>query len=210
MISTFKKWTVLCALGATLANVCAAQSSDLVEALKSCARTADRDTRIGCYERLGERALREERTAAERPVEIAPEPEPAIESVVPAEPAATATAATGAIAGTAAANPVTAEATAETAQAVAQPLPDDIGGADFEAPEDRAPEAFVGRLSSCTRGHDSRWVFRFENGQIWKQADYRRARFRDCDAQATITKDRFGYRLRMEGSDRSVRVSRRQ
>ncbi len=176
------RWLPWLTLGAVLANAAGAQSpSETVEALKSCARTTDREARIGCYERLGERVLRDETVRAAAQPQVASDPV--------ADAAATAGAAV---------------------DDEAPPLPDDIGGVDFEDPATAQKEQYVGRITDCKRGPDSRWIFYFENGQIWKQADYRRARFRDCDAMATIFRDRIGYRLQIEGNDRTVRVSRRQ
>ena len=97
------------------------------------------------------------------------------------------------------------------AAAVALPavgLPDDIGGDDFSKKSADDVERFHGHIQSCEKGIDGRWYFEFGNGQVWKQSNSDRRKFRNCDIDATIHKDRFGYVMEIDGDDRKVRVQR--
>lgn len=82
----------------------------------------------------------------------------------------------------------------------AQPLPDDLGTS-------QAVE-YVGLMTSCDRGASGRWYFFFDNGQVWKQVDTRNRRFKDCNGNATIMNDAFGYKMRIDGVERTIRVKR--
>lgn len=107
-----------------------------------------------------------------------------------------------------------AESTAPTAGTVASenvplPVPDDLGiervkGADREA----APE-YSTVVSRCEVSKKSNQTYFFlENGQVWRQSNYRRLNFRDCRFDATLSKDTFGYKLFIPSKDRKVRVTR--
>jgi hypothetical protein len=87
-------------------------------------------------------------------------------------------------------------------------LPDDIGGAVFEERANSEKKQDMGLVTSCKKGSNKRWYFTFENGQVWKEVHQRKYRFRECNFVATISKDGFGYVLRIEGDDRKIRVSR--
>ena len=90
---------------------------------------------------------------------------------------------------------------AETATPrVAQPLPDELGNA--------AEIEYVGLITSCKKGHYGDWFFFFDNGQVWKEVKKRNRRFKECNFNVTITKDAFGYKMRIEGEDRTIRVRR--
>lgn len=64
-----------------------------------------------------------------------------------------------------------------------------------------------GVLSDCRRSYSGVYLFYFEDGQIWKQVDSRRKRFKNCDWPVTIVKDAFGYKLLVD-ADSYVRVRR--
>jgi hypothetical protein len=91
-------------------------------------------------------------------------------------------------------------------------LPDDVGGKEFrKQPErDAGDDTLRGHIVACTRSFDDKWIFTFENGQVWKQADSSRVRYADCDFMASITKDYFGYKLQIDGSKTKTRISRVQ
>ena len=149
-----------------------AQSADVVEELKACARMIDRDARFACFDRLGQRVLAEESVDKEPAQEDSAQPE-----------------------GTA-----TAIATATNAQ----PLPDDSGVSESKTVD------YSGRITSCKQGHHGDWYFYLEDGQVWKEARRRNRRFKECDFDVTITKDRFGYKMRIDALDKTVRVRRHQ
>ena len=64
-----------------------------------------------------------------------------------------------------------------------------------------------GVLRDCRRSYSGAYLFYFEDGQIWKQVDTRRKRFKDCDWPVTIVKDGSDYKLQI-GADTYVRVRR--
>jgi hypothetical protein len=55
-----------------------------------------------------------------------------------------------------------------------------------------------------------RWIFTFDNGQVWRQSNTGRLPFRDCDFVVTLRRDVFGYKLEIPSANRSVRVTRIQ
>ena len=142
-----------------------AQSEDIVEELKSCARMTDQDARFACFDNLGERVLREE-PADKKPTQ---------EKV--AQPEA-----------------VTATATD------AQPLPDDYGSIKSIK--------YTGLITSCKQGHYGDWYFIFDNGQVWKEVNKSKLRFKECNFNATITRYAFGYKMQIDGIEKSIRVKR--
>jgi hypothetical protein len=142
-----------------------AQSAGTVEELKDCARMADQDARLACYDELGQRVLREE--AADR--------KPTQEKMARQE--------------------------AETASTVEiQPLPDELG-------RSKAVN-YLGTITSCKKGGSGDWYFFFDNGQVWKQVNRRDLRLKDCKFDATISSDGFGYKMRIDGFERTIRVKR--
>ena len=44
------------------------------------------------------------------------------------------------------------------------------------------------------------------NGEVWQQSNYSRNIVRDCDTAVTIEKDLFGYKMRVESENRSIRI----
>ena len=80
------------------------------------------------------------------------------------------------------------------------PLPDELGSSkDVQ---------YVGLITSCKKGHYGDWYFIFDNEQVWKDVNNRNLRFKECHFNATITKYAFGYKMRIEGLDRDIRVKR--
>ena len=142
-----------------------AQSVDTVEELKVCARMTDQDARFACFDKLGERVLREE------PADKKPTQEKM------AQPEA-----------------VTATATD------AQPLPDDFGRSKNVQ--------YGGLITSCKKGRYGDWYFIFDNGQVWKVVNNRNLRFKECNFNATITRDTFGHKLQIDGVEKTIRVKR--
>ena len=89
-------------------------------------------------------------------------------------------------------------------------LPEHLGGADFEEQADNFETHHQGTMTKCQQARDGRWYFWFNNGQVWKQSNINRQRFRECSYLATISRDAFGYKMVIDenGKQRSVRVSR--
>jgi hypothetical protein len=82
----------------------------------------------------------------------------------------------------------------------AESLPDELG-------RSKTTE-YVGLITSCKQDGRGDWYFFFDNGQVWKEVNKRSRRFKECNFNATITEDGFGYKMRIDGSDRTIRVRR--
>jgi hypothetical protein len=82
----------------------------------------------------------------------------------------------------------------------AQPLPDDYGSSKSIQ--------YSGLITSCKKGHYGNWYFIFDNGQVWKEVNKRNLRFKECNFNATITRDAFGYKMRIDGVEKTIRVRR--
>ena len=92
-----------------------------------------------------------------------------------------------------------ADGVTETATVI-EPLPDDLGGPDNVQ--------YSTVVTSCKEGYYGDLYFVFDNGQVWKHTGSRRLRLKDCNFNATITKDGFGYKMRADGVDGTIRVKR--
>jgi len=82
----------------------------------------------------------------------------------------------------------------------AQPLPDDFGSSKIIQ--------YGGLITSCKKGHYGNWYFIFDNGQVWKEVNKRNLRFKECNFNATIAKDVFGYKMQIDGVEKTIRVTR--
>jgi len=182
-------WCLLAFCSLVYAPLSSAAASNVVEDLKSCARMVERDARVECYESLGKQVLGNEATAQGATVA-----EPV------AQPASSAPAAT------AAAVSSVAEVPADKPE-----MDDHIGGYKFEEkPSDHPDNAIQARVVLCQQDRDKAWFFKFENGQVWKQVDRTTLNFQGCDFPVTILKDGFGYKMKIEGSERQIRISRQK
>lgn len=90
------------------------------------------------------------------------------------------------------------------------PITDDVGRERVEGGRDVSQEQrFTAQVSRCqVSGQSGQTFFIFDNGQIWKQTNYRRLNFRNCDFEVEVARDAFGYEMYIPSRDRSVRVSR--
>jgi len=89
-----------------------------------------------------------------------------------------------------------------------QPLPDDLGVSTFGDDQESKSIKYSGKIRSCKKGQYGDWYFFLENGQIWKEVNKRNRRFKECDFNVTIAKDVFGYKMRIDALEMSVRVRR--
>ena len=174
------KFMLFLTLGLACISAGNAQSAELVDELKTCAKVTDRNARFACYENLGKRALENETAAERSSAEIIAQPE-------------------------AAAVPVAIGTTTNTVA-----LPDDLGSASIDDPSQSTEKQNRSLLTSCKKGADQQWYFYFENGQVWKQIDSHRLSFRECNFIATITKDGFGYKMQIESVNKKFRVTRKR
>jgi len=99
---------------------------------------------------------------------------------------------------------------AEAAEKEPTPLTEEVGEEQVDSKDkpDQAPEEFTGQVTDCRKQADGRWYFYFANGQVWKESNSGRNRFNDCDFEATITKDGFGYRMQVDGEGKKIRIGR--
>jgi len=157
-----------------------AQSQDLGKALETCASIAENDARLTCFDALA--ALLVDGQDTEQPV--APTAAPAVVAVAPAVVAATP--ATGPV-----------------------PLTDEVGKEDFEPRQAENREKYASRVKSCQESVQSgQTYFTLENGQVWRQSNYRRLSFRKCEFDIELSKGMFGYSMYIPSKDRNIRVAR--
>ena len=64
------------------------------------------------------------------------------------------------------------------------------------------------RVAQCEKDVWKKYLFHFDNGQVWKQTSDKKLYFRDCDFYVTITKDFFGYKMQVDGEKGRIRISR--
>ncbi len=86
-------------------------------------------------------------------------------------------------------------------------LPDNLGGGKFDDNREES-EGSSGVVKSCKKSYDGKWFFIFESGQVWKQVDKVKRRYKDCKFNVTITRDGFGYKMRVEDDPRIIRIKR--
>ena len=165
----------------------------LSEDIAACAAISDSEERLACFDAL---------TAA-------PAAEPAAPRISePASPAPAAVAA--APAATATAEPAAAAVAPEPpAAAGPTPITDDIGRERIEGGRDEERPEYAANVVRCEENQQSgQTYFFFENGQVWRQANYRRLRFRECRFAVELSEDNFGYTMRIPSEDRRLRVTR--
>ena len=188
----------------TVAAACAAVNAHsdeaFEEAMRKCAAIEDTDARLTCFDAVASVA---------QPVatDAAPEAPTALtEPAATPKPAAPAAVAVPAAAG--AASLADAESGAAEMNDAPQPLTDDVGKERVEPAQREKPE-YAARVVRCERSQQSgQTYFYLDNDQVWKQANYRRMSLGDCNFDARLTKDAFGYELYIPEKDRTVRVSR--
>ena len=158
-----------------------AQQDALQDELLRCAGLPTETERVQCYAALAKRNPRPaETSAADRPEESTT----VTDSPVPPEPVA------------------------EPSSAQSVGITDDVGREQLDGGEDAEAAAYHVRVTSCQKNSSGRVFFFFENGQIWKQTDYSRIRYRECDFDVILTRDSFGYKMKVVGKKSSYRVSR--
>ena len=190
MTNKFSCVTSIVVLLLAAAPLFAQQDNVSMQELQQCRDLQDPAERMACYDNIG---------AAAAPAPAAPPP---VEAVSPAaaEPAATPPVE----------QPAPAEAAETTTAAPAAAaeeygeLTDDVGlpksGEDLQL-----MRATVAR---CGEANNRRFYFYFDNGQVWKYLGRKKLRFLDCENQATLIEDGFGFTLKIDGDEREMRVQR--
>ena len=183
-ITNFRAWASALAIFATVFAL-SAHAQDVGTALNKCAAISEADARLVCYDALapvlvGERGESTAAAPAAAPV-VAAAAVPAAASVV----------------------------SADELPAAPAPLTDEVGKERIEPKDADERERFAGRVESCQESVQSgQTYFMFENGQVWKQSNYRRLGYRSCEFDVEISKGALGYDMYIPSKDRSVRVAR--
>jgi len=103
----------------------------------------------------------------------------------------------------------TAAAAAVVVAATAAPLTDDIGKERVDPKDPEEQPRYASHVTACKESIQSgQYYFTLDNGQVWKQSNYRRLGFKNCDFDIEISKGTFGYQMYIPSKDRSVRVAR--
>lgn len=92
----------------------------------------------------------------------------------------------------------------------AQPTPDDVPMSAVGGDQESNSVYYRGRINSCKKGHYGDWYFIFDDGQVWKEVSRRKLQFEDCDFDATITTDVFGYKLSIDALEKPIRIRRQK
>lgn len=87
-------------------------------------------------------------------------------------------------------------------------LPKNLGGGKFEDRKKDPEQSVVGLVKSCQKSQDGRWFYIFEDGQVWKQVDRVKRRYKECKFSVTIKKDGFGYKMRIADQTSTIRIRR--
>lgn len=92
------------------------------------------------------------------------------------------------------------------------PISEDYGAEQLsrDNPDRKVEKPVLVKVTSCRRDGHRRYYFYLENGQVWRQNDDDRLRFKECNFNATIVRDGFGYKLQVEGQKQRTRVKRVQ
>ncbi len=173
-------WILASVTAGVLIGAPAAAANDaLPAALAECAAVADDDQRLVCFDALAS-------AQANEPVS-APAPQATSSQTAPTPAASGLPAAAG--------GPV--------------PITDEVGRERVEGAREEERPQYSANVIRCEENQQSgQTYFFFENGQVWKQANYRRLRFRECRFEVTLSEDNFGYSLHIPSRDRRFRVTR--
>ena len=173
--------------------------------LKKCGAIADDAARLSCFDALvlvtGSAPAAPARSAT--PADPAPAAKatgetppamPAVEPVPAVEPAPTVEPAVAAV--------------PEEEPAV-EPISDEIGKSSIKVEEQPEPKKYSAKVTRCEENPQSgQYYFFFENGQVWKQAKYRRLRWSECSFDVEVSKGTFGYDMYIPEKDRKIRITR--
>jgi hypothetical protein len=187
---SFRQFRVSSAALVLLAFVSAPLAADSeVEANLECKSMQDSVARLACYDALNSPSAPQQSDPAERAGPVVPD------APVDAPPATPKPAAA-----VPAASPQPDESAPEM-------LSDKVGRETL-GPKKGEEVLVRGRIVSCREDLTGKYVFYFENGQVWRQKGNSRVRWKECDFEVTISKDFFGYKMVRDGDDRKVRIAR--
>jgi len=173
-------------------------ADDVVSRLTMCQAIAIEADRLHCYD-----ALASSMAPTGAPAEVAA-------AATPAEVPAAARTEAPAEAPTEVPAEVPPVQAAATPSDKPPPLTDDVSKVSVKGTPIEQPK-YSTVVTDCKRSNqEQRTYFYMENGQVWKQSDAGRLRFKnkECQFEATIEKKSFGWRLRIPSEDRVIRVFR--
>ena len=103
----------------------------------------------------------------------------------------------------------TAAAAAEVPQEVEddsqyRELTDDIG----LPTSDDADETIRATVVRCGEANNRKFYFYFKNGQVWQYLGGNKLRYKNCNTQASLIEDGFGFKLQLDGKSGYLRVRR--
>ena len=198
-------WRFTAACAAAIIAVASAHAAE--EAVQQDCRVIEDDAqRLACYD---SQALPPKAAEAPLPADPANTPQPAESVAAPpqvetAEPEVVPQAAQPEEAPVEQTVPAAAAPAATEAPAR---LDDEVGKESLG--RDKQDEVFVhGTVVKCIEDATGKYLFYFDNGQIWKQKDNTIIRWKECAFDVTISKDFFGYKMIPAGETRKVRIGR--
>ena len=167
------------------------------DALAACQLVEDSEERLVCYDRILKpqeapppAPVAAEPEAAPEPT-AAPAPAPAPEPEPEPEP-----------------EPMVEVAAEESVAANGTRDLDDEVGKESVSNEQRDTLSARGRLANCQRGRSGKYVFWFDNGQIWRQKGNVTPNWKECNFEVTVSKDVFGYTMVRDGDSKKIRIER--
>ncbi len=209
--------TCLLSIGPTVLALIALQTTALAHSVESglreCVAIADDEDRLRCFDALAADSEPPAPPAVAEPAAVAAAPPAAAAEAAPAAvpeaaPAAVPEAAPAAASEASPAAPEPA-ATPAVATTEAEPISDEIGRSSIKDRDPVEPKKYSARVTKCQENKQSgQYYFFFENGQVWKQSNYQRLRWRNCEFDVTVSKGTFGFDMYIPEKDRTVRVSR--
>lgn len=84
---------------------------------------------------------------------------------------------------------------------------DDLGSESIGRERGEAP-TLRATVTRCRKDGNDKYHFYFENGQVWKQTDRKRLKYKVCEFDITITKYFFGHKMQPDGGKSRIRITR--
>ncbi|NNF39825.1 MAG: hypothetical protein HKN64_00505 [Woeseiaceae bacterium] len=78
-----------------------------------------------------------------------------------------------------------------------------------EAPANTARQnTRTARVTACSSNVSDQLVFHLDNGEVWKQSNYKNLKLGECDFTVTLSRGMMGYKMRIDQTGKSFRVAR--
>jgi hypothetical protein len=161
----------------------------------TCSSIVQDTVRLACYDEVSKEAGREPMAAEQIQQEVAP----VVDAAPPSVPVEAAEVSTESVAETAA---------SAAPQEHVTPLTDDIGLSSVERDDPEGQQIIRGTVTGCRLDASGKYLFYFDNGQVWKQSGTSRRKYENCEFEASIMRDAFGYRMLPDGETQRIRITR--